>query len=273
MYATLEELSGYVEFNTTYQADGSVTVLIAGQTPLVTGDKSYELGFSRVGFANGTASASINAADGTDITGTLTNGSLGALLTFRNRVLGGIIGGPGEPGDLNRLAQAMADRVNTVLTEGRLNDGPPPATGVALFSYDNLTGTNIAASLTVDLTVPSDLAAIDPEPPYVSNGIPLRLAALAEPDDPNDKLDGMSFTEFFGAISARVGRQLNDAKSAEQTQSTLVAQAKDLRQQSSGVSLDEEATILIQFQRSYQAMARVLKTLDELTQEAIGILK
>ena len=274
LHAALEELSEYVDFSAMPQDDGSVTVLLAGQIPLVTADNRYELSFSLQGAINGTASAVVQTSDGTDITRNLTTGRIGALLDFRNRVIAQITGGPAQPGDLNRLAQAVADRVNTVLTEGRLNDGPPPEAGLPLFVYDNVTGTNVAASLTTwDTLTPTDLAAIDPGPPYVSNGIALRLAALATPDDPIDKIDGFTFTEFYGLIGSRVGRDLNDAETARQTQQSLVAQAKDLRAQSSAVSLDEEATILIQFQRSYQAMAQVLKVLDELTQDMIGILR
>jgi len=39
------------------------------------------------------------------------------------------------------------------------------------------------------------------------------------------------------------------------------------------VSLDEEATILIQFQRAYQANSRFITVLDQLTQDTIDILK
>jgi flagellar hook-associated protein 1 FlgK len=52
-----------------------------------------------------------------------------------------------------------------------------------------------------------------------------------------------------------------------------VAQAKSQRNQLSGVSLDEEAMVLVEFQRAYQANSRLLTVLDELTQETINILR
>ena len=68
-----------------------------------------------------------------------------------------------------------------------------------------------------------------------------------------------------------MGRDLSDAETNQSVGQSLVAQAKDLRQQSSGVSLDEEATILIQFQRGYQANAKVITTVDDLSQETINL--
>jgi flagellar hook-associated protein 1 FlgK len=70
-----------------------------------------------------------------------------------------------------------------------------------------------------------------------------------------------------------VGGTLNDAANNAQVQQSLLTQAKDLRQQYQGVSLDEEAATLMQFQRAYQANAKFLSVLDELTQTAIDILK
>ena len=77
-----------------------------------------------------------------------------------------------------------------------------------------------------------------------------------------------------GVITAgRVGGLLNEASNGVDVQQSLLAQAKDLRQQYSGVSLDEEAMILIQFQRGYQATSKFLTVLDQLTQSVIDLLK
>jgi flagellar hook-associated protein 1 FlgK len=45
-----------------------------------------------------------------------------------------------------------------------------------------------------------------------------------------------------------------------------------VRQQISGVSLDDEATILIQFQRAYEANSKLINTLDQLTLDTINIV-
>jgi flagellar hook-associated protein 1 FlgK len=66
----------------------------------------------------------------------------------------------------------------------------------------------------------------------------------------------------YGQVVARIGV----ASSAAQTQSTnqqvMVNQLQRQRQQTSGVSLDEETTHLIQYQHAYQAAARVISVVD-----------
>jgi len=73
-------------------------------------------------------------------------------------------------------------------------------------------------------------------------------------------------------LASRVGSALNDASAQQQIEQSSLAQAKNLRQQSSGVSLDEEATIMIQFQRAYDANSRLITVLDQITQDVINIL-
>jgi flagellar hook-associated protein 1 FlgK len=217
---------------------------------------------------------SVYGSDGTDITGKSTGGQLGALLDVRNQTLASFIGEAHQPGDLNRMAKQFADRVNQILTSGNISDGPPPVAGIPLFTYDATNDAGVAQTLAIDPMVTTDqLATIDPGPPYVSNGAPLALSQMATPLQDTDKMDGVSFNQFYGQLAGRVGTTLNNATNAEQVQQGLLAQAKDLRQQYSGVSLDEEATILIQFQRAYQANSRFITVLDQLTQATIDILK
>jgi flagellar hook-associated protein 1 FlgK len=146
--------------------------------------------------------------------------------------------------------------------------------GIPLFTFDATNDAASAQTLAVNPAITTDqLAAIDLGPPVVSNGVPLALAQLASPLNAADKLDGVSYSEFFGQMAGQVGNQLNEARNGQQVQQSLVAQAKDLRDQYSGVSLDEEATILIQFQRAYQANSRFITVLDQLTQETIDLIK
>jgi len=216
----------------------------------------------------------VYGSDGTDITVQATGGQLGALLRVRNQTLASFIGDATQPGDLNRMAKQFADRVNQILTSGNISDGPPAVSGVPLFTYDATNDAGVAQTLAVDPTVTADqLATIDPGPPYVSNGVPLALSQMATPLQDADKIDGVSYNQFYGQLAGRVGTALNDATDSQQVQQSLLAQAKDLRQQYSGVSLDEEATILIQFQRAYQANSRFITVLDQLTQSAIDLLK
>ena len=65
---------------------------------------------------------------------------------------------------------------------------------------------------------------------------------------------------------------LTCADTEASAQSQLVAQAKSLQQQVSGVSLDEEAIRLVQLQSSYQAASKVVTVIDQLTQSLMNMV-
>jgi flagellar hook-associated protein 1 FlgK len=279
-HAALEQLSTLVDVTATFHPDGTVNVMLNGQTPLLLGDKQYPISSSLYQpqvptptNPTGPASVRIQGSDGTDITSKTTGAQLGALLNLRNQILPTYIGDAYQTGDLNVMAKQFADRVNQLLTSGNITDGPPAQPGIPLFTYDS---TAPAATITVNPAVtPDQLAAISPalaSTPEVSNGVPLALAALASPVQDADKVNGLSFSQFYGQMAARVGTALSDATSGQDVQQSLLAQAKDLRQHLQGVSLDEEATILMQFQRAYQANSKFVSVIDQLTQSAIDIL-
>src|SRR2546422_1911782 len=52
----------------------------------------------------------------------------------------------------------------------------------------------------------------------------------------------------------------------------LLTQAQALRDQRQGVSLEEEAVNLLQYQRAFEAAARVIHVIDDLTQTAISLV-
>ena len=282
----LEQLSQYISFTAAPQADGSVTVLLNGQTALLVGDKQYGISFQMEQpdnppptYPDGPAKAHVLSAGGADVTAATTGGQLGALVNIRNNVLPSYIGDAYNAGSLNALAKQFAGRINDLLTGGNLDDGDPandvpPTKGVPLFTYDLNNDTNVASTLAVSQTItPDQLAAIDPSTtPEVSNGIPLKLSGLANPQDAVDQIDGQSYTEYYGGLASSIGSALNAANNQQQVQQSAVAQAQNLRQQLSGVNVDEEAMVVIQFQRAYEANARLITVLDQLTQDTINIL-
>lgn len=280
VHATLEELSQLVAFTATRQDDGTTTILLGGTQPLLIGDRQYAVRARLYTpddpppvYENAPPRVQLLAYDGTDITTSAGDGQLGALLDLRNSVLASYIGDATQTGSLNRMAQQFADRVNDVLSSGTLADGPPPVPGVPLFTYDADNGTNVARTLAVDPAVTTDqLAAVSPGPPYVSNGVPLALSQMAQPTGDADRIDGVSYAEFYGQLAANAGSRLQSAQNGVQVQQSLVAQAKSQRAQLSAVSLDEEAMILVEFQRAYQANSRLITVLSDLTEEVINLL-
>ena len=239
MYSHLEDLSKLVDFTPLYQPDGTVTVLAGGQVPLVMGDSSQELK------STDTATMSL-----------LTGGKLGGWLSVRNGTLADL------PAELNRLATGFADRVNSVLTSAGQTS--------PLFSYDasNPAGTlAVTSGLTASDLLTSDTSSSS----TTSNGAPLALASMADGQDSADQLDGMSFLDFYSSLAARVGRDSSTAQNDQDQGTQQVAQAQNLRTQVSGVSLDEEATHLLQWQNSYQANSQVVSIINTLSTDLMNM--
>jgi len=251
LHTALDSLSELVDFKALKQGDGSVQIQIGGQFLGVVGDKSYRLS------TDFSATQAKVLDGGKDITGEIGSGKLSATLNERNTVI------PSYLSDLNTLASTLADNVNSVLSNGVDENGNVPAT--PLFSYDPSIGA--AQTLRVNALAPSDLAAASASAPG-GNGNALALADLGR----TPQVNGFSFSASYGNLAARVGRDLAGAQNDRQSTTALLIQSQALRSTTSGVSLNEEAAKLLEFQRSFEASAKLVTAVDAMTVTLIGII-
>jgi flagellar hook-associated protein 1 FlgK len=87
----------------------------------------------------------------------------------------------------------------------------------------------------------------------------------------SDAIDG-TFSQFYSNSVTALGQTLsttNDKVSNQTTISTLVNTQRD---SVSGVSMDEEMTDLIKYQRAFQASSRVITMLDDLLDTVVNKL-
>lgn len=250
--AALDQLSQYVNFTVLPQSNGQVSVYLGGQTPLVLGSQSYAIqgDFS-------TQQTAILSSSGTDITSQLTGGQLGAEINDNNNLLPSYVNG------LNTLAQTLADQVNNALNQGVDESGAAPTTD--LFTYNATSGA--ALTLAVNPLTPDQIAAASPGATG-GNGNALALAALAN----TPVVNGYTFAQAYGNIGGQVGTDLSTAQNSSTTDQALLSQAQTLRQQTSGVSLDQQAENLLDYQRSYDAISKMISVLNDLNLDVINIL-
>jgi len=251
LHASFEQLSEFANIQTLRQSDGSLTVLLEGQTPLVVGTQQYRI---QVDTTSNTT-ASIKDSNGADITPQISGGRLGGGLQAVNQLL------PSYQHGLDQLAQGIADAVNGALAAGGDANGAP---GAALFTY---TAGNAAASLAFTGIATAQVAAATLGAPG-GNGNALALSALGT----SPVLNGLTFAGFYGSLSSQVGSDVAGARDNQATQQQLLAQARAQRTASSGVSLDEEAVRLVEFQTAYQATAKLVTVLDQLSQVTIAMI-
>lgn len=253
VFSDLEQLAELVDIQAIRQADGSFTVLAGGQSALVIGGNLYGISAD----LSSTPGARILSSTGEDITSQLSGGRLAAQLEIVNSFL------PGYETTLDQLAANLADRINTQLAAGVDRNGN---TGAPLFTYTGPPGA--ASTLSVSAIGSAEIAAAAAAAPG-GNTNALDLAALGRQAQIGDQ----TFAGFYGQLAGAVGRDARGAQSKAEAQGDLVTQAQVLRQQESGVSLDEEAARLLEFQRSYEAAAQLFRVLDSLTETTIGLLR
>ncbi|MEM9035347.1 MAG: flagellar hook-associated protein FlgK [Actinomycetota bacterium] len=159
---------------------------------------------------------------------------------------------------LNTFVSEVTAAINAQHAAGFSDVATP---GAALFAS---TVGSEAETLTTTLTDPGDLAASDDgaTPFPVFNGV--NAQALA---DLRNELVASGGTESPGgalrSFITQLGAETATARRGADAQDELVAAAELARDESHGVSLDEEMVLLVQYQRAYQASARVITTVDQ----------
>ena len=170
-------------------------------------------------------------------------GKLGGLQDLAK--VGGVI--DSYRAELATVASTLASTVNTIHQEGQFP--------IDFFTFNAALG---GAGLTVAVTtatVQVGTPAIAGDPAAAGkNDLALRIAALR----------GGAADDAYASLVSRVGAEIDQTNLVQTNAQVLTDAVEDRRQSASGVSLDEEMTNLIRFQRGYQASARTMSTLDEM---------
>jgi flagellar hook-associated protein 1 FlgK len=94
------------------------------------------------------------------------------------------------------------------------------------------------------------------------NSVALDIAAL--------RSERSGASDLLRAVVVDTASRARSSEDLALGQEVVVQSFAAQRESISGVSLDEEASSLLQFQRSYQAAARVMTVVDEMTQTILS---
>ena len=184
-------------------------------------------------------------------------GSFGGLMQVRDELIPGIIE------DLDKLAYGLATEVNQVHQWGTGLDG---ISSRAFFTPpDQPTGA--AASLSVAISDYRQVAAGRSEATG-DNSNALDLAALGEAKSINGD---ETFVEFYSSLASRVGMESRQNQLALSGSQDSLEQLNNLRDSKVGVSLEEEMINLIKYQRSFEASAKFVATIDEMMDSLLSL--
>jgi len=182
---------------------------------------------------------------------------MGALLALRDTDL------PARAGELDVFALALRDAVNAVQTDPAARD------------LDGLVGTDLfsgtgAGDLTVALSDARGIAAAVGTS-LGDNGNALALVGVREASQAS--LGGSTLVEFHARIQSSVGSAARTAADQATVESGAKSSLEGRRDAVSAVSLEEEFTDLIRFQRGFQAAAQLISVSDGLLEELIGLVR
>jgi flagellar hook-associated protein 1 FlgK len=249
MRVALETLAGLADVTAIRREEGGFDVSIGSGRALVIGSNVYSV----EAVPGGPDGVSAVFSGDVDISAEIQRGHLGGLLQVRDTIV------PGYQQRLDQLAFDVAAQVNLLHEAGT---GLTGATGQSFF-------TTIAS-------VAGAASAIEVAPAVVGDP---RLIAASQSGAPGDNgtataianlrdtrvLNGGTTTlnDSWSQMVYRVGSDAATAQAQRESGRQVVEQISKLRDQISGVSLDEEAAAMMKFQRAYQANARFFMSVNE----------
>lgn len=249
----IEQLSALVGLDQISTENNGITLTTSNGAVLVDGDKSFALQTTQVG-GNTDVVAS---ATGQDITTGLTGGQLGGVLEARSQQI------PAYASALDNLAYAIGTQVNTQNEAGLDGNGNP---GAALFTLPT-SATGAAAAIQVATTDPSAVAAAATGQGTSGNSNATALAGLSSASI----VGGQTADGFYAALLSQIGNDTAGATTDNTAQQATLTQLTSQRDSYSAVSLDEEASNLTQYQRSYEAAAKLFTISDTLMADALNL--
>ena len=248
----IEELSRLVNAQATEQPNGAIDVSISGTT-MVSGLQvldtleTYDAGGGQMLVRTATGGAAL----------TLTGGSLQGTIDARDGALKTL------RADVNSLASLVITEVNTLHSAGFSLTG---STGAIFF-----TGTN-AADIAVNGTLLNDPALLQAGGvggAVGDNQVALALAQLANKQNPG--LSNRTFSQNYAQTVASLGQSLASVTTEISDQTVVEKMLQRQRDSVSGVSLDEEMTDMIKFQKGFEASAHLITTIDEMLQTVLSM--
>ena len=263
----LKKLATYMDLSMHKDGEGNYIVDIRNVGPLVAGPVTTEFNVFRSGADDqgkpeGAYDLNTSASARGVVTHQVKGGKLGALLQTRDETLSTILD------KLDELAVNVSSSVNGIHSQGFTRNGEQ---GIDFFSPVNQ---KERAAEFIDLSE------------HVKNSVN-NIATAAAPDAPGDNRVAIAISgiqsmhllnegkatmdDFFNSIVSDVGVASAKNKSAMNQQKDINTQLGKMRDQISGVSIDEETTNLLQFQHQFDASAKVIQVADEMLKTVLEL--
>ena len=245
----IESLSKLTNFDSVEDVDGQVTLSVGGEV-LVSG-KQVVAGLGTRDAGNGRLL--VQTSGGNPLT--LTGGSIQGTIDARDGDLASM------RSDLDRLASSLAQEVNSIHKAGFDANG---GSGADFFTGGTAANIGVNPDLIAN---PNRVQASGVAGASGDNKTALALAALG--DRPIASLGQQTFSSAYGRTVAANGAGLAKANEQVENQQLVANLLQTQRDSTSGVSIDEEMTDLVKYQKAFQASARIVSVVDQMLDDII----
>lgn len=241
----LDKLSKLTDISVTESANGKISVGIGGQL----------LVDSATDTVNALAIDAAGAATVGGVGTTISDGSLRGLVDVRNTVVGGTTGFQAR---LDTFAAALIGTVNTAHAAGFGLDG---TTGNNLFAGTDASDIAVDAAVLGSTDKVAAASAAADLPGGADNAVAIGQLQFATQviGAQTTTIDG-----YYQSLVASVGLEVDQSARLAAVQLGVVDAARERRESVSGVNIDEEIADMIRFQKSFNAAARMMTTVDEM---------
>ncbi|MBT3601617.1 MAG: flagellar hook-associated protein FlgK, partial [Candidatus Latescibacteria bacterium] len=262
----IDELSSLIDARVREETDGTLTVSGAAGAGVLLVDAALSVPLVIRPVVRGDASVSDITLAATGLNLLVTKGKLSGLIDVRDNAI------LSYKESLDELAVHFVGQVNTVHGTGF---GLDDSSGNFFFEPTLVNAREIRLSTEVagDL---NKIATSGPNAtnPNISAGAGDGSVAQAIADLQHARTLGGGtqtieehYSQFIGQIGAEAGEVIADLNA----QTLVMEQVSNRRENVRGVSINEEASDLILFQRAYQAAARIISVVDEMYQSVLNM--
>jgi flagellar hook-associated protein 1 FlgK len=265
----LKKLGEFVDVSMHTDKDGAYIVNIRGVGPLVTGPVAERFTVMRTpaddeGKPENAYDISTTASTAGTITHSLKNAKVGALIEIRDNTLSEALD------RIDTLAYTISRAVNEVHAQGFTRGG---ATGVDFFKQlDGKFGA--AAKLELSDAIRdnvNNIAAAGMPESAGDNRVAIAISGLQNLRLMNEGRSTVD--DFYNSIVSEVGVVRSKNTQALKQQEGIMSQLDKIREQISGVSLDEETADLLKFQHAFDASAKVINVANEMMDTVLSLKK
>jgi flagellar hook-associated protein 1 FlgK len=164
---------------------------------------------------------------------------------------------------VNTLASQLITQVNGIYSSGYDLNGN---TGADFFTGTDASNIGVNSALAND---PGAVQASGTAGATGDNSVALKLAQLANTNIPG--LSNQTFSQSWAQTVGDLGYTVSEVNQQVTNSASANQMLSNQRQSVSGVSIDQEMTNLMQYEKSYEASAQIVTSLNQMLQTIVDM--